>query len=214
MHQGGNSNALTQMYSNLVRRNPADGVKEIVPELATDWEISDSVTQYDFSLREGVKFTDGSDFTAELNRTLDADARAALFRRGEDILDADSPAVPLGWISHQLMWRNDVKGLTLDRRAVVEWGRIETVWRHVLRNALLPVITVSGLQFASLLGGSVAVERAFSVPGLGTALVQGITERDWMLIQNLVLLYAIIFVLINLIIDLTYSWIDPRIRYQ
>lgn len=88
------------------------------------------------------------------------------------------------------------------------------VWRHVLRNALLPVITVSGLQFASLLGGSVAVERAFSVPGLGTALVQGITERDWMLIQNLVLLYAIIFVLINLIIDLTYSWIDPRIRYQ
>ena len=58
------------------------------------------------------------------------------------------------------------------------------VWRHVLRNALLPVITVSGLQFASLLGGSVAVERAFSVPGLGTALVQGITERDWMLIQN------------------------------
>ena len=87
------------------------------------------------------------------------------------------------------------------------------VWRHVLRNALLPVITVSGLQFASLLGGSVAVERAFSVPGLGTALVQGITERDWMLIQNLVLLYAIIFVLINLIIDLTYSWIDPRIRY-
>ena len=76
------------------------------------------------------------------------------------------------------------------------------------------MITVSGLQFASLLGGSVAVERAFSVPGLGTALVQGITERDWMLIQNLVLLYAIIFVLINLIIDLTYSWIDPRIRYQ
>ena len=60
-----------------------------------------------------------------MNRTLDADARAALFRRGEDILDADSPAVPLGWISHQLMWRNDVKGLTLDRRAVVEWAELK-----------------------------------------------------------------------------------------
>lgn len=88
------------------------------------------------------------------------------------------------------------------------------VWRHVLRNALLPVITVSGLQFAFLLGGSVAVERAFGVPGLGMALVQGISERDWMLIQNLVLLYAVIFVFINLAIDLAYGWIDPRIRYQ
>lgn len=88
------------------------------------------------------------------------------------------------------------------------------MWRHAVRNALLPVVTVSGLQFAFLLGGSVAVERAFSVPGLGTALVQGIEERDWMIIQNLVLLYAVIFVLANLLVDLTYGWIDPRIRYQ
>ena len=88
------------------------------------------------------------------------------------------------------------------------------MWRHVLRNALLPVITVSGLQFAFLLGGSVAVERAFSVPGLGTALVFGIEERDWMVIQNLVLLYGVVFVLINLIVDLAYAVIDPRIRYQ
>ena len=93
-------------------------------------------------------------------------------------------------------------------------GERVVMWRHVVRNALLPVITVSGLQFAFLLGGSVAVERAFSVPGLGTALVQGIDERDWMIIQNLVLLYAGIFVLINLVIDLAYGWIDPRIRYQ
>ena len=93
-------------------------------------------------------------------------------------------------------------------------GEQVVMWRHVVRNALLPVITVSGLQFAFLLGGSVAVERAFSVPGLGTALVQGIDERDWMIIQNLVLLYAGIFVLVNLVIDLAYGWIDPRIRYQ
>lgn len=93
-------------------------------------------------------------------------------------------------------------------------GEQVVMWRHVVRNALLPVITLSGLQFAFLLGGSVAVERAFSVPGLGTALVGGIEERDWMIIQNLVLLYAVVFVVINLIVDLAYGVIDPRIRYQ
>ncbi len=93
-------------------------------------------------------------------------------------------------------------------------GERVVMWRHVVRNALLPVITLSGLQFAFLLGGSVAVERAFSVPGLGTALVGGIEERDWMIIQNLVLLYAVVFVVINLIVDLAYGIIDPRIRYQ
>ena len=93
-------------------------------------------------------------------------------------------------------------------------GERIVMWRHVVRNALLPVITLSGLQFAFLLGGSVAVERAFSVPGLGTALVGGIEERDWMIIQNLVLLYAVVFVVINLIVDLAYGIIDPRIRYQ
>ena len=93
-------------------------------------------------------------------------------------------------------------------------GEQLVMWRHVVRNALLPVITLSGLQFAFLLGGSVAVERAFSVPGLGTALVHGIEERDWTIIQNLVLLYAMVFVFINLIVDLAYGVIDPRIRYQ
>ena len=93
-------------------------------------------------------------------------------------------------------------------------GERVVMWRHVVRNALLPVITLSGLQLAFLLGGSVAVERAFSVPGLGTALVGGIEERDWMIIQNLVLLYAIVFVVINLVVDLAYGLIDPRIRYQ
>jgi len=87
------------------------------------------------------------------------------------------------------------------------------IWRHVMRNALLPVITVSGLQMASLLGGSVAVERAFGVPGLGLSLVQAITERDWMIIQNLVLMFGVTFVVINLVIDIMYGWIDPRIRY-
>jgi len=85
--------------------------------------------------------------------------------------------------------------------------------RHVLRNALLPVVTISGLALGGLLGGSVAVERAFGVPGLGTLLVMGFGERDWMLIQNLVLLYGVVFTLINLLIDLTYGFLDPRIAY-
>ncbi len=88
------------------------------------------------------------------------------------------------------------------------------LWRHVFRNALLPVITLSGLALGGLLGGSVAVERAFGVPGLGLALVQALNERDWMMIQNLVLLYGLIFTAINLAVDLSYGWLDPRIRYQ
>jgi peptide/nickel transport system permease protein len=88
------------------------------------------------------------------------------------------------------------------------------VWRHVLRNALLPVVTLSGLALGGLLGGSVAVERAFLVPGLGTALVFAVGERDWMMIQNLVLLYGVVFAVVNLAIDLTYRLLDPRIRYE
>jgi peptide/nickel transport system permease protein len=88
------------------------------------------------------------------------------------------------------------------------------IYRHVLRNAMLPVVTLSGLAFGGLLGGSVATERAFGFPGLGLALVQAIGERDWMIIQNLVLLYGVIHVVVNLLIDLSYSWLDPRIRYR
>ena len=88
------------------------------------------------------------------------------------------------------------------------------MWRHVFKNAMLPVITTSGVALGGLLGGAVSVERAFGVPGLGTLLVQALTERYWMMIQNLVLLYGIIFAVINLLVDLSYGWFDPRIRYE
>jgi peptide/nickel transport system permease protein len=88
------------------------------------------------------------------------------------------------------------------------------VRRHALINAMLPIMTVTGTALGALLGGSVAVERAFGVPGLGLALVFAVAERDWMLIQNLVLLYGVIFVLVNLVVDVSYGWFDPRIRYQ
>lgn len=86
--------------------------------------------------------------------------------------------------------------------------------RHALRNALLPVVTLSGILLGYLLGGSVAVELAFGVPGLGTSLIQAFTDRDYVVIQNLVLLYATVFVVINLLIDLSYGWLDPRIRFN
>ena len=87
------------------------------------------------------------------------------------------------------------------------------VLRHALPNALLPVITISGVLLGFVLGGSVAVEQAFGVPGLGRALVTAIIERDIIVVQNLVLLYAAIFVVVNVMVDLSYAWLDPRIRY-
>ena len=87
------------------------------------------------------------------------------------------------------------------------------VLRHALPNAMLPVITISGVLLGFVLGGSVAVEQAFGVPGLGRALVTAIIERDIIVVQNLVLLYAAIFVVVNVFVDLSYAWLDPRIRY-
>jgi len=87
------------------------------------------------------------------------------------------------------------------------------VLRHALPNALLPVITISGVLLGFVLGGSVAVEQAFGVPGLGRALVVAIVERDIIVVQNLVLLYAAIFVIVNVFVDMSYALLDPRIRY-
>ena len=93
-------------------------------------------------------------------------------------------------------------------------GENRVIWRHIFINAVLPVVTLSGLILAGLLGGSVAVETAFGVPGLGTALVRALSDRDYMVVQNLVLVYAITFTVVNLGVDLAYGWLDPRIRYD
>lgn len=88
------------------------------------------------------------------------------------------------------------------------------VIRHALPNALLPVITLSGVLMGFVLGGSVAIEQAFGVPGLGRAMITAVIERDIMVVQNLVFLYAMIFVVVNILVDLSYAWFDPRIHYQ
>jgi ABC-type dipeptide/oligopeptide/nickel transport system permease component len=84
--------------------------------------------------------------------------------------------------------------------------------RHVLRNAMIPTVTVIGLQFGALLGGSVIVEAVFSWPGIGWLLMQGVYARDVPLVRALVLLIGAGFIVVNLLVDLSYRLLDPRIR--
>jgi peptide/nickel transport system permease protein len=84
--------------------------------------------------------------------------------------------------------------------------------RHALRNAMLPVVTVIGLEFAFLIGGLVVTEQVFNINGIGKLFVDATTRGDFTLIQGLVLLIAVSFILVNLVIDLLYAWLDPRIR--
>ncbi len=86
--------------------------------------------------------------------------------------------------------------------------------RHVLRNALIPVVTIIGLQAGTLLGGVVVVEQIFGLPGLGWTLLNGIYQRDYPVVQGTVLFFALVFALFNLLVDLTYAYLDPRIRYS
>lgn len=86
------------------------------------------------------------------------------------------------------------------------------VWRHALPNALIPVITLSGVEFGYLLGGAVIVEEIFALPGIGRLGLDAITQRDYALVQGTVLFIAFNFLIVNLIVDLTYAAIDPRIR--
>lgn len=86
------------------------------------------------------------------------------------------------------------------------------ILRHALRNAFIPVITVIGVNFASLLGGAVATETVFAWPGLGRAVVDAIRVRDLPVVEGCVIFLAVVFVVVNLLVDLSYAWLDPRIR--
>lgn len=94
----------------------------------------------------------------------------------------------------------------LDERVVL--------FKHCMRNALIPVVTMMGLQFGFLLGGSIVVETVFNWPGVGRLLVDAVTMRDYPVIQALVLLFSLEFILINLVVDLLYGFINPTIRYR
>jgi peptide/nickel transport system permease protein len=91
---------------------------------------------------------------------------------------------------------------------------VVVIGRHALKNALLPVVTISGYQFGRLLGGVVIVEAIFVVPGMGALLLDSIVHRDFIVLQAIVLLIAAVVLVLNLLVDLLYSMLDPRIRYQ
>lgn len=88
------------------------------------------------------------------------------------------------------------------------------VWGHSLRNASIPVVTLIGLEFASLLGGAIIIETVFGWPGIGRLVVNAVFQRDFPVIQGVVLISAVLFVVVNLIVDLLYSVLDPRISYS
>ncbi len=86
------------------------------------------------------------------------------------------------------------------------------LWGHVLRNAMIPVITVMGLQFAELLAGTIVVENVFYLPGLGRLIFQSISNRDLIVVRNCVMLLAAMVVIVNFAVDVLYSVIDPRVK--
>ena len=88
------------------------------------------------------------------------------------------------------------------------------VTRHAMKNAMLPVVTIIGVSVAVTMGGSVIMERIFNLPGMGNFLVEGMNNRDYPVVQTLILVFALWVVFVNLVVDLSYGWLDPRIRYE
>ncbi len=93
-------------------------------------------------------------------------------------------------------------------------GQRVVLYKHALRNALIPVITIIGVQLGYLLSGVVVIEQVFAIPGLGRLIIGAISERNYPLVQGVILVVTAVFVLVNLLVDLTYAWIDPRVEYS
>ncbi|MGA1316566.1 MAG: ABC transporter permease [Rubrivivax sp.] len=91
-------------------------------------------------------------------------------------------------------------------------SRRQALWRHVLRNAMIPVLTVMGLQFANLITGTIVVENVFVLPGIGRLVFQAISNRDLVVVRDVVMLLAAVVVVVNFVVDLLYAWVDPRLR--
>jgi peptide/nickel transport system permease protein/oligopeptide transport system permease protein len=139
---------------------------------------------------------------------------------GGDLWHLVLPAVTLGMIASAIIARLTRSSMlevlgqdyvrTARAKGLAWWG---VVVRHALKNALIPVITIFGLQFGNLLAGAVIVETVFSRPGLGRLIVGGILAKDFPLVQGTVLFVATAYVLINVLVDITYAFVDPRIRF-
>ncbi len=131
------------------------------------------------------------------------------------------PAITLGMASAALMARitrssmlDELKQDYITTARAKGLAEKVVIYKHALKNALIPVVTVLGLQFGILLGGAVLTETVFAWPGVGRLLVDAILRRDYPVVQGTVMMLAFLFVIINLVVDIIYAFIDPRIHYQ
>ena len=171
--------------------------------------------------------------------TLNADGRACRLVAGEQLVDrhSDGAYSVLRFAAHcgaparrtlAVGYRLSAVSTRMTRSAMLEVlredyirtarakGLVEKLIlsRHALKNAMLPVLTVVGLEFAFLMGGLVVTEQVFNLNGLGLLFVQAVAHRDYTLTQALVLLVASVFIVVNFLMDLMYAWLDPRIRFR
>ena len=130
------------------------------------------------------------------------------------------PALAVGYRSSALIMRitrSSLLEVLREDYVRTAWAKGQTrravIWRHALKNAILPVVTVIGIEFAFLIGGLVVTETVFNLPGLARFLVQAILWRDYPIVQNLVMFIAIVVILSNLLVDMLYGVLDPRVRY-
>jgi peptide/nickel transport system permease protein len=179
-----------------------------VPPLATVWNLQDwSGLPKDVLTFFSNMYTFNSLVTGRLDLWWDAVKHLIL------------PSVTLGTIPLAIIARLtrsnllDVMGNDYIRTARAKgMGERVILFRHAMRNALLPLVTVIGLQFGGLLGGAVLTETVFGLPGIGSFLVNSIFARDYPVVQGFTLIIALIFVFVNLIVDISYAYLDPRIR--
>ena len=132
------------------------------------------------------------------------------------ILPAFSLAMVLAAVSARMMRSSMLETLRQDyvrtarAKGLSRWA---SILKHALKNALIPVVTVIGVDFGWLLGGTVVIETVFGIPGMGRLVIYAIMNRDYPMIQGVILYMAVIYMLVNLIVDIVVIFINPRIRY-
>ena len=139
---------------------------------------------------------------------------------GDDWTTLVLPSATIGFVAAGLIARL-VRSSMIEvlREDYIRTGRAKglaettVLWRHGLKNALIPVVTMIGLQFGGMLAGAVVTETVFSRPGLGRLVVSAILSKDYPLVQGCVLFLAVVYLSVNLAVDIAYAWLDPRIRY-
>ena len=180
----------------------------IIPPLAVTWHLQDLQ-----GLPKGIVTFLSNMFT--FNALVTGNWKAY----GDALKHLILPAIALGTIPMAIIARItrsnllDVLGLDYIRTARAKGvNERAIVFKHALRNAMLPLVTIIGLQIAGLLGGAVLTETVFGLPGMGKFLVDSIFARDYPIVQSFTLVIALIFVFVNLIVDISYAYLDPRIR--